>query len=314
MRDDLAVRTDVHRPSTIVAGDYRYVETLDLNLPQELGSVVAEMSREEAAAAREALREQERRVAAYGQRLVGDHRTLNRCSVCGHPGLQYVVIWEHTLTGGLIVTGDDCAASIDAALAASVTRAAGLLRTRAAELRELHLISTRREQWIASHPDRAEVAATLGRIPEGADDFADSLRRQLRRKGCLSDFQVAAALNLETRIAARAVRMAERETQILTSRHVGTIGQRATFTLTLVGKPCVIAGRYDIAWGHPLRDSAGNLMIWYASGTSPWETPEGDYAVGETHTVVATVKRHDMTRDGAQRTVLTRLTPVEKRR
>jgi len=80
-------------------------------------------------------------------------------------------------------------------------------------------------------------------------------------------------------------REAERKYLAATRTHVGTVGKRQIFTLTLVDRKY-----FESQWGvtvfHRFSDHDGNILIWMAS-TDP------QISVGSVYRVKATVKAHD---------------------
>ena len=93
-------------------------------------------------------------------------------------------------------------------------------------------------------------------------------------------------------------RRAERTRQVAaTSRHFGTVGERAVFTLT-VEKVITLDGQFGTTYLHKFTDPQGNVAVWFSSSEKLDE--------GETVTVKATVKRHDQ-REGVAQTILTRV-------
>jgi len=117
----------------------------------------------------------------------------------------------------------------------------------------------------------------------------------------------------------------DRERAKARSRHVGAVGKRGVFRVT-IERTIVIENEYK--WGdkllYLLRDSNGNRLTWFCSGRrlriacSPddprgWQVEVGKYERrakdGETLQIRATVKKHD-TYDGERQTVLSRVTPL----
>ena len=99
----------------------------------------------------------------------------------------------------------------------------------------------------------------------------------------------------------------EREAQRAASKHVGTVGKRAEFTLT-------IAHRIDFEtqWGvtsiYIMTDADGNSLTWKTSGCFWCYSADGEHMcgrIGDVVTMKATVKAHDFYKGNAQ-TVLTR--------
>ena len=68
------------------------------------------------------------------------------------------------------------------------------------------------------------------------------------------------------------------------SEHVGTIGKRSTFQVTIIKRFCVET-RFGLSTRYMMRDESGNVLGWWASRPQGWE-------VGDEMTVVGTVKAH----------------------
>ena len=78
------------------------------------------------------------------------------------------------------------------------------------------------------------------------------------------------------------------------SNHFGTVGKREQFSLTVER---VFTTEYGVTHIHTMRDSAGNVAVWFATKEA--------LEVGRSYTLAATVKSHGE-RDGVKQTVLTR--------
>lgn len=90
------------------------------------------------------------------------------------------------------------------------------------------------------------------------------------------------------------------------SQHVGTVGERSFFTLTLVSVK-TIESSFGTSYLHSFVDADGNRVKWFSSAKS-LAMPDGSSAAlveGQTITLKATVKKHDEYR-GIRETVLTR--------
>lgn len=68
------------------------------------------------------------------------------------------------------------------------------------------------------------------------------------------------------------------------SEHVGTVGKRSTFQVTIVKQFCVET-QFGLSTRYMMRDENGNVLGWWASRPQGWE-------VGDEMTVVGTVKAH----------------------
>lgn len=88
------------------------------------------------------------------------------------------------------------------------------------------------------------------------------------------------------------------------STHVGTIGARTFFKVTVLDVKVVGA---DSPFGpknlHRMVDSAGNLIIWFDSGSAD------NLKIGQEYILKATIKKHDEFR-GVKQTIINRAEPV----
>lgn len=93
------------------------------------------------------------------------------------------------------------------------------------------------------------------------------------------------------------------------SKHVGTVGERTVFTLT-INKIIATESQFGTSYLHIMTDAEGNDLKWFSSGGTLWldmglGVPGRDAAEGDTVTVKATVKSHTEYKGRAQ-TMLTR--------
>jgi hypothetical protein len=114
------------------------------------------------------------------------------------------------------------------------------------------------------------------------DKQTDLVRRALARA---EDRLVKANQRREERIAADRA----------TSKHVGTVGERRDFTLT-VNKVFSFEGQYGLTYINICKDADGNVIVYKGSN---------GFDEGETLTLKATVKAHDE-RDGVAQTFISR--------
>jgi hypothetical protein len=138
----------------------------------------------------------------------------------------------------------------------------------------------------------------------GNGGFTDLLRKlatDLSECGGLSDKQTEIVRNALTRqaqfVADRKAKFAaDNATLAATAQHIGTVGQREFFTLTIQWVK-YFEGAFGATYIHGLKDAAGNVVIY-----------KGSKCLGEkgaTVTVKATVKEHGE-RDGVKQTIITR--------
>lgn len=145
----------------------------------------------------------------------------------------------------------------------------------------------------------AEFAKVYGAImdrgfekPEST--FFGSLYATYQKYGKWSDKQIAAVASILEKEVARKAEMRERDAN---SVHIGTVGKRETFRLTLTGT-YEAETMYGLQRVHFMKDEAGNVVIY--KGTKWLEMAKGDIA-----NVAASVKYHGE-RDGIKQTFITR--------
>jgi len=117
----------------------------------------------------------------------------------------------------------------------------------------------------------------------------DILKSVLRLGSC-SEKQAEVLFRIANELTAKAVARP--------SEHVGTVGERLTFTLTLK-RSFQIETRFGLGRIRIFADAAGNVIKSFGSIPQPW-------AVEETKTIVATVKRHGDYKE-VRETVINRL-------
>ena len=268
-------RTDIHRPSAIVPADYDFVAVRydgdhgadHLNLAANRRILNAHM---------------DRTGGKYSQ-----HEHGGSCHVCG-AGALYLAIYHHPKTNTYICVGEDCADKMDldgVDAFAPVRRAVKDAKEYAAgKQRALRLLTER----------NLEVALTI------EHDIIRDLVRKLTQYGNLSDKQWAFLAKLVAEEPARQAQKVERKS---TSQHVGTIGERRDFVLTVA---FITGFNSQFGWMNVLgmKDEQGNLFIY--KGSAMIFTNEGkDPKSGETVTFKATIKEHGE-REGVKQTILAR--------
>ncbi len=98
------------------------------------------------------------------------------------------------------------------------------------------------------------------------------------------------------------------------NEHVGSVKERLTLDLTLVGLRD-IDGFYGHSVLHRFEDAAGNLLVWFATNPDIIPTDDGDkraMLVGETLSLAGTVKKQDDFR-GRKQTSLSRVSCPKKK-
>jgi hypothetical protein len=90
-------------------------------------------------------------------------------------------------------------------------------------------------------------------------------------------------------------REAERKHAAATSHHIGTVGKREVFTLTVTGLRSFDSD-FGARWMVRFADATGNVVVW-------WTGSDNDLVIGRTYRVKATVKKHEDYKGIAQTTV-----------
>ncbi len=145
--------------------------------------------------------------------------------------------------------------------------------------------------WARSLSDREEL-----------NDYLYSLNA-IARAGIVDDrsLGIAASMIVACRFDRDKQAEAAREkTEAAKNQHFGTVGERAEFTLTLIGEPQPIEGEFGTTWIHRFRDETGNYATWFGSNNNL------GMEVGEAKRLKATVKKHDIYHGMAQ-TILSRV-------
>lgn len=176
-----------------------------------------------------------------------------------------------------------------------------------------------RTRWFAAHADAQRLSDWLSSDGEFSctwdergnarphplairwgGGFTDLLRKlavDLHECGGLSDKQTQIVRNALVRQEQFATeRKAKYAAQDAGSQHIGTVGNRTVFTVT-INWVKYFEGAFGATYIHGLKDASGNVVIY-----------KGSKCLGErgaSVTVKATIKEHDE-RDGVKQTVITR--------
>lgn len=272
-------RTDIHRPSQIKTEDYllvgfRYIGPYTLSFGDD--RVAIEAHRQQTGG------------------FYSGHDHGGTCHICGAHAHTLGVFW-HKDTNKYIMAGEDCAAKMDMggdiAFRFFKKRVAAGLETARGKLRAQKILNENNlsEAW---------------EISQGNSDMWEErtirdIVGKLIQYGMISDKQMAFLGNLIAKIPAREARKAEIIAENAASQHIGTVGKREVFTLT-INWVKYFEGDFGATYIHGLKDAAGNVVIY-----------KGSKCLGEkgaTVTVKATVKEHG-DREGVKQTIISR--PVE---
>jgi hypothetical protein len=275
-------RTDIHRPAAIVPADYHFVA-----VRYDGPSASTLMSLAES---RKALRDHmDRTGGKYSQ-----HEHGGSCHVCG-AGALYLAIYHHPKTNTYICVGEDCADKIDM----YDVDAFAPVRRAVKDAKEYAAGKAKAEQLLTERG--LQAALTIDH------DIIKDLVRKLQQYGDLSDKQWTFLTKLVEEAPLRAAREEQRKAVDAASQHVGTIGDRRDFILTVA----FVTG-FNTAFGFMnvigMRDEQGNLYI-YKGSAMIYNAERKDAAKGDTLTFKATIKEHGE-REGVKQTILSR--PAQK--
>jgi hypothetical protein len=135
-----------------------------------------------------------------------------------------------------------------------------------------------------------------GTVDKWEENTIRDIVRKLIQYGDISEKQLAFLAKLVAQIPTREAANAARAAADASSQHIGTVGKRETFALTIQWVK-YFEGAFGATYIHGLKDAAGNVVIY-----------KGSKCLGEKGaaiTVKATVKKHGE-RDGVKQTIITR--------
>lgn len=162
-------------------------------------------------------------------------------------------------------------------------------------------------------PDAEEVAlGTLQWLKEVAADetkYPTDYHRNLRTivnmgvvHGPTLGYACSSVAAYHNRMA-ELIRQAGLEETRKTSNHVGKVGERTTFTVT-VKNVSALQGNWGITSIHRMEDKNGNVIVWFANGSTVLDK-------GSSYEIKGTVKKHDDYK-GIKQTVLSRVAVVQE--
>ena len=155
----------------------------------------------------------------------------------------------------------------------------------------------RAKRWLAEDPTRADLTSRIyAKAEQSSSAFWGAMAAQITEWGSLSEKQEAACRRILDEDAKRkAERIAAKRAADATSVHVGTVGERREFTLSVVAVVEMITN-FGASFINITKDEAGNVVIY--KGSNAWTK-------GETVHVKATIKAHSE-RDGVKQTNISR--------
>lgn len=155
----------------------------------------------------------------------------------------------------------------------------------------------RMKRWLAEREDRAGLVKFMAERQD-RDSFLGKMFRSFDEWGSLTAGQEAAVRKCMETEAARKV---ERIAKDSTSQHVGAVGERREFELTVRAVKFDPEGMFGPTYFVVMADAAGNIFAY--SGTS---FGGKNLAAGNEIKIKATVKKHHVSRDGICQTYISR--------
>jgi hypothetical protein len=152
--------------------------------------------------------------------------------------------------------------------------------------------------YINQNVSDKQIDRGMTKLPNAS--FIDACWCSLQEWGGLTDNMAAA---VRKNIAQREERKAEFRAKNLASQHIGIVGERRDFNLTITFIT-EFQTQFGITTVFGLRDSNGNIVIY--KGSSALYNADNQLAVkGDTVAFKATIKEHGE-RDGVKQTILSR--------
>lgn len=150
--------------------------------------------------------------------------------------------------------------------------------------------------------DTARASLEWARELEGASDYEHNIRT-IARAGALRfrDLRMAASIVAGFQREQARLVVARRTAPAGESKHVGNVGEKIEISVC-VERVITCESAYGVSLLHVMRDAAGNVFAWFASGNLSFEA-------GSEATIKGTIKAHNE-RNGVAQTVLTRCKAV----
>lgn len=157
--------------------------------------------------------------------------------------------------------------------------------------------NTKRKNWIAADDRAQEIVDFLEGYPSEQDaGFFCAVQYGITHYGKPTDKMRDKMVAILDQRKAQAAEWAKRDAG---SQHLGTVGERQSFTFKVVAVSS-FDGMYGTTYFHVCRDKDGNIIIY--KGANPW-------SAGDIITCMAKVKEHGE-RHGAKQTIIQRPTKV----
>lgn len=269
-------RTDIHRPSVINTDAYiligfKYIGPADFGFIGDDRFAIAH------------------HIKQTGGRY-SHHDHGGTCGVCGAYAHTLGVFW-HQDTNTYINAGEECSYKLDAgediAFRAFKKRIAAGLETARGKARAQKVLA---DNGLTAAWDIAE-----GTVDKWEESTIRDIVRKLIKYGDISEKQLAFLAKLVAQITTREAANAARAAADANSQHIGTVGKREVFTLTVTWVK-YFEGTFGATYIHGLKDAAGNVVIYKGKCLGQ---------KGDSISVKATVKEHGE-REGVKQTILAR--------
>jgi hypothetical protein len=281
-------RTDAHRPSAIRPEDYEFVAIFQ----HDLDAVEAGWLQAQAQA------DFNSHMSCHPGAQFSQHSHGGVCMVCGNANALTTAVFYHADTNSYVRMGQDCAAKVemgvDALFRRARTEAEALRLARAGKLKAQAVLREAglEQAWAIAQ----ETYEQVRRGYKYEEATICDIVIKLVRYGSISEAQTNFIRKLLSQIDARAQRQADYMARHGGSEHVGVIGDRHQFSVTIR----FVKGfesLYGMTFIHVMDDAQGNVIVYKGSK----ELGEK----GQSLSLVATVAEHGE-REGIRQTVIKR--------
>jgi len=281
-------RTDAHRPSAIKPSDYEFVAIFQ----HDLDAVEAGWLQAQAQA------DFNSHMSCHPGAQFSSHEHGGVCMVCGNSNALTTAVFYHEKTNSYVRMGQDCASKmdmgVDSLFRRARTEAEALRLARAGKLKAQGILREAglEQAWAISQETDEQVRRSYRYEEATICDIVGKLIKY----GSISEAQTGFVRKLLGQIDARAQRQADYMARHGGSEHVGVIGDRHQFNLTIR-----FVKSFETAFGmlfiHVMDDQQGNVVVYKGSK----ELGEK----GQSLSLVATVAEHDE-REGIKQTIIKR--------
>lgn len=281
-------RTDAHRPSAIKPSDYEFVAIFQ----HDLDAVEAGWLQAQAQA------DFNSHMSCHPGARFSGHEHGGVCMVCGNSNALTTAVFYHPASNVYVRMGQDCAnkmdMGVDSLFRRARTEAEALRLARAGKLKAQGIL---REAGLEqAYAIAQETDEQVRRVYKYEEATICDIVVKLIKYGSISEAQTGFVRKLLGQIDARAQRQADYMARHGGSEHVGVVGDRHQFSVTIR-----FVKSFETAFGmlfiYVMDDNAGNVVVYKGSKELG--------SKGDALALVATVSEHGE-REGIKQTIIKR--------